>query len=87
MVSMYVGVDTGPMHISAAVGTPVVAIFGGTAPQMHAPVGAPSRILGGISVSRGMERVSLREAQSVLDGVLPSEVFDAAVELLQDSSG
>lgn len=34
---LYVGGDTGPMHIACAMGTPVVAIFGGTDPLKHAP--------------------------------------------------
>lgn len=33
--------DTGPMHVAAAVGTPVVAIFGSTSPQLTGP-GLPS---------------------------------------------
>jgi lipopolysaccharide heptosyltransferase II len=31
--------DSGPMHIAAAVGTPVVAIFGPTNPKLQGPVG------------------------------------------------
>ena len=34
-----VSTDTGPMHIAAAVGTPVVAIFGPTSPQRTGPYG------------------------------------------------
>jgi lipopolysaccharide heptosyltransferase I len=37
--------DTGPMHIAAAVGTPVVAIFGPTAPNRTGPYGAEHRVL------------------------------------------
>jgi heptosyltransferase-2 len=37
--------DSGPMHLAAAVGTPVVAFFGPTDPGRTAPTGAPSRIL------------------------------------------
>jgi len=37
--------DSGPMHLAAAVGTPVVAFFGPTDPGRTAPVGAPSRVL------------------------------------------
>ncbi|MFH1022320.1 MAG: lipopolysaccharide heptosyltransferase II [Planctomycetota bacterium] len=37
--------DTGPMHLAAAVGTPVVAIFGPTDPVRTAPVGDRHRIL------------------------------------------
>jgi len=33
--------DTGPMHVAAAVGTPVVAIFGSTSPELTGP-GLPS---------------------------------------------
>jgi heptosyltransferase-2 len=29
--------DTGPMHVAAALGRPVVAIFGSTSPQLTAP--------------------------------------------------
>ena len=32
--------DTGPLHIAAAVGTPVVALFGPTNPQAQRALGA-----------------------------------------------
>jgi heptosyltransferase-2 len=40
-----VGNDSGPMHLAAAVGTPVVAFFGPTDPGRTSPTGSPSRIL------------------------------------------
>lgn len=42
---LYIGGDTGPMHIAVAVDTPVVAIFGPTHPQINAPYGSPYRIV------------------------------------------
>jgi 3-deoxy-D-manno-octulosonic-acid transferase/heptosyltransferase-1 len=36
---LVVSTDTGPMHLSAAVGTPVVAVFGPTAPWRTGPFG------------------------------------------------
>lgn len=37
--------DSGPMHLAAAVGTPVVAIFGPTDPGRTGPCGVPSEVL------------------------------------------
>lgn len=37
--------DTGPMHLAAAVGTPVVAIFGSSDPGRTGPLGVPARVL------------------------------------------
>lgn len=41
----FVGGDTGPMHASAAVGVPVVALFGPTLPEVTGPVGGAHRVL------------------------------------------
>ena len=37
--------DTGPMHIAAAVGTPIVALFGPTAPWRTGPYGQGHRVI------------------------------------------
>jgi heptosyltransferase-2 len=37
--------DSGPMHLAAAVGVPVVAFFGPTDPGRTAPSGSPARVL------------------------------------------
>jgi ADP-heptose:LPS heptosyltransferase len=37
--------DTGPMHLAAAVGTPVVALFGPSDPRRYGPVGAGHEVL------------------------------------------
>lgn len=37
--------DSGPMHLAAAVGTPVVAFFGPTDPGRTSPAGSPARVL------------------------------------------
>ena len=37
--------DTGPMHLAAAMGTPVVALFGPSAPWRYGPLAARQRVL------------------------------------------
>jgi len=41
----FVGGDTGPMHLAAAVHTPVVVLFGATDPKRNGPYGEKHRIL------------------------------------------
>jgi heptosyltransferase I len=45
--SLVVGVDTGLLHLAAALGVPLVAIFVGTEPGQHGPLGSgPIEVLG-----------------------------------------
>jgi len=37
--------DTGPMHLAAAVGTPIVALFGPSDPRRYGPRGGPHEVL------------------------------------------
>lgn len=43
--ALLVTTDTGPMHLAAAVGTPVVALFGPTAPWRTGPFGQGHRVI------------------------------------------
>jgi heptosyltransferase-1 len=43
--SLLVTTDTGPMHLAAAVGTPVVALFGPTAPWRTGPFGGRHQVI------------------------------------------
>lgn len=60
--SAFVTGDTGPMHIVAAVGAPIVALFGPTSVVRTGPVqkpdGAPIRVLDGQAIS-GLHRPSM----------------------------
>lgn len=59
---LYFGGDTGPMHIASAMGTPVVAVFGGTEPARHAPYREPYEALyvnePGLSAEERLRRVT-----------------------------
>ena len=45
IAEVVVSTDTGPMHIAAATGTPVVAIFGSTAPWRTGPWGGHHKVI------------------------------------------
>jgi len=42
---LFITNDSGLMHVAAALGVPVVAIFGSTDPVATGPVGCPARIV------------------------------------------
>ena len=42
---VFVTGDTGPMHVAAAVGTPIVAVFGPSEPRRYAPTGPTDRVI------------------------------------------
>jgi len=45
LCDLFIGGDSGPLHIAAAVGTPTVALFGPTDPDLLAPRGKAHRVV------------------------------------------
>ncbi len=80
--------DTGPMHLAAAVGTPVAAIFGPSDPRRYAPLGAPSAVAHADLWCRPCNRVRRPPARcrdvtpDCLAGVSVDAVVEAALDLL-----
>lgn len=53
-----VGVDTGLLHLAAALGVPLVAIFSGSQPELTRPVGnGPLTVLGALGAPPGVDEV------------------------------
>lgn len=76
---LFVGVDTAPMHIAAAVGTPVVALFGPTGEVQWHPWGEGHIVLTKKMrcwiCAKGMcDNVPVRKC---LEAITPDEVMDA----------
>lgn len=73
--------NTGPSHIAAAVGTPVVCLYALTNPQ-HTPWLVPSRVLSREVPCRWCYRSVCPEGHhACLRGVPPKDVVEAAVDL------
>lgn len=79
---LFVGGDTGPLHLAAAVGTPVVAIYGPTNPARNGPFSKDDIVLW----NRGPVNYTRRgSAIAYLDGISVNEVFLAVLRRLEGS--
>jgi heptosyltransferase-2 len=78
--------DSGGMHLAAAVGTPLVALFGITNPEQTGPIGrAPIRILQHSALrTRDIPRHS-PVAEAALRAISPEEAEQALISVLQAS--
>src|SRR5216684_7338049 len=54
--SAIVGLDSGPLHLAAALGKPGVAIFGPTDPARNGPYGGTIRVLRSADASNSYKR-------------------------------
>ncbi|WP_310600948.1 glycosyltransferase family 9 protein [Desulfobulbus sp.] len=80
--SAYVGVDTGPMHIAAMVGTPVVAVFGPTHPERVGPYGVNNAVVR----AEGLDCLCCRKRdcghQRCMEGITVDMVYDRTMALI-----
>ena len=80
-----VGVDSGPMHLAAALAKPGIAIFGPTDPARNGPYGGSLRVLRSPSAVTTYKRLSNDDA---MRAITPAAVADAlALELVSKSAG
>ena len=82
---IFVGGDTGPLHLAAALGVPTVAIFGPTDPARNGPYGTKSVVLRSPASRTSLSHTSLPD--SGLMQITSGEVIRAARRLLEDSHG
>jgi len=80
-MALFVSPDTGPMHVAAAVGTPVVALFAGKDPNDCGPFGDPLR--------RRVLRAEDEAADRIpgLAAISVARVVEACAELLAGRPG
>ena len=85
---MFVGVDSAPMHIAAAVGTPTVALFGPSGDKQWGPWGVPSRVLTSQHACRpcGLDGCGGGKVSDCLVQISPASVLAAVRDLLQETT-
>ncbi|QBG47331.1 glycosyltransferase family 9 protein [Verrucomicrobia bacterium S94] len=92
---LFIGNDSGPMHMAAAVGVPVVEISchvqGGdpnhaNAPERFGPYGVPHRICRPEKAMAPCIDCCMMEHAHCITAVTPGQVYQAAVELLSSCS-
>jgi ADP-heptose:LPS heptosyltransferase len=82
---VFVGGDTGPLHLACAVGCPVVGIYGPTDPQVNRPWSGHSRVVAPPGRRyTGIKR--LDRASGGFDGSTGDQVRQALAELLTETS-
>jgi heptosyltransferase-3 len=80
---LFIGNDSGAMHIASAVGTPVVALFGPSNPREWRPRGGPVEILyKNLDCGRCSNATCTRGEESCMKSILVQEAFAAAQRLL-----
>ena len=76
-----IGVDSGPMHLAAALQKPGVAIFGPTDPERNGPYGKSLRVLRSPDAATSYKRRS--ETDESMRAITPDEVLAALEAQLQ----
>jgi heptosyltransferase-1 len=80
---LFIGGDTGPLHLAAALRVPVVAIFGPTDPARTGPFGTRSLVLRNPASPTTLSHQPLPDA-AMLE-ITTDDVVRAAIQLLQET--
>ena len=81
--ALFVGSDSGAMHIASAVGTPVVALFGPSSPREWGPRGGPAEVIyKGLDCRACFHQTCQRGEQNCMRLITIDEVMAAARRLV-----
>jgi heptosyltransferase-1 len=79
---LFIGGDTGPMHLAAALGVPVAALFGPTDPLRNGPYGTRSQVLRSAGSATSYRHTS--RPDEALQAISPAQVMQAVRRLLPE---
>ena len=81
---LFIGSDTGPLHLAAAVGTPCVGLYGPTVPGRCGPYGSIHRVVQPDGSVR-LVRMRRKSENSWMQRITDEHVITACRELLQET--
>jgi len=85
--ALFVGNDSGAMHIATAVGTPVVALFGPSNPAEWGPRGGPAEVIyKGLDCRICFHPTCQRGEQNCMKLITVDEVMNAAVRQIRQKT-
>jgi heptosyltransferase-1 len=82
---LFIGGDSGPMHLAAALGIPVVALFGPTDPARNGPYGTRAKVLRSEQSRTSYSHVAAQDPGLLT--ITADQVVEAARELLRSGGG
>ncbi len=80
---LYLGADTGPTHLAAALGIPVVAVYGTTNPALVGPYGNGHRVVSTYSGPKHQVKARGPNLAGMAD-IAPSDVYPLLAEALAE---
>jgi ADP-heptose:LPS heptosyltransferase len=86
---VFVTPDSAPLHIAAAMGIPVIALFGPTSPERHVPPGKGVKVMTKEMECRPCYRPNCRSGEnghSCLKDITPYEVYLEIKKILKQES-
>jgi lipopolysaccharide heptosyltransferase I len=63
---LVIGADTGPLHLAAALGTPLIGLYGPTDPARNGPYGQLDRIVSSYATTRSMHDIAVDDVLRIL---------------------
>ncbi len=83
-LNLFIACDTGPMHLSAALGIPTVSIFGPTDPEYSRPHGEHHTVVCKIQPCSFCHKRSCPTQNECMNEITVENVFDAVKQKLQE---
>ncbi|HSY51327.1 MAG TPA: glycosyltransferase family 9 protein [Thermoanaerobaculia bacterium] len=68
---LVIGGDTGPLHLAAALGTPVIGLYGPTNPARNGPYGQLSNVVESFTTTKSMRTITTHEVTRKVLQIIP----------------